>query len=52
MNQDNRVLARHGAGELTPSEIDQVSGGVQTGAPCSFNPITKTIDGPPLDCHS
>ena len=27
MNQDNRVLARNGARELTPNEAEAVSGG-------------------------
>jgi hypothetical protein len=30
MNNDNRVLARHGAKELTPSESDHVIGGIST----------------------
>ena len=30
MNNDNRVLARKGAKELTPSETDHVIGGITT----------------------
>jgi hypothetical protein len=30
MNNDNRVLGRRGAKELTPSETDHVIGGVST----------------------
>jgi hypothetical protein len=47
---DNRVLSRHGARFLTYEEMQDVSGGEKTGAPCSFNPKTGEVDGPVIDC--
>jgi len=49
MKQDNRVLGRKNARELTIEETANVSGGLRTGAPCSIGPGGK-LDGPPLDC--
>jgi hypothetical protein len=45
MNQDNRVLGRMGARELTSREIDHVTGGVLTETVCTFNYKTHTADG-------
>ena len=42
--QENRVLGRAGARDLTEEELQQISGGVHTNN-CSFNPITGTLDG-------
>lgn len=50
MNQDNRVLSRKNARELTIDETGQVCGAIFTGAPCSFDPRTGKLDGPILDC--
>lgn len=50
MNQNNRVLSRKNARELTVDETGHVAGAVVTGAPCSFDPITRKLDGPILDC--
>ena len=50
MNQENRVLSRRNARELTVDEIGHVSGAVYTEAPCSFDPKTGQLDGPILDC--
>jgi hypothetical protein len=47
---DNRVLVRRGARFLTNEEMGNVNGGLSTGALCSFNPKTGTIDGPKIDC--
>jgi hypothetical protein len=44
-NQGERVLGRVGARELTPQEIDHVTGGVHTETVCSFNWQTHTADG-------
>lgn len=49
MKQDNRVLSRKNARELTAEETGHVSGGLATGAPCSIG-INGKLDGPPLDC--
>lgn len=49
MNQDNRVLSRKNARELSIEETGQVFGGLATGAPCSLGP-NGTLDGPKLDC--
>lgn len=47
--QDNRVLSRTNARELTIDETGHVHGAVQTEAPCSLLPDGK-LDGPALDC--
>ena len=38
VNQDNRVLGRKGARELTPREIEHVTGAVHTETKCSLAP--------------
>jgi hypothetical protein len=38
MNDQNRVLGRRGARELTPAEADHVSGGFITFSLCTANP--------------
>jgi hypothetical protein len=45
MNQDNRVLGRKGARELSPAEVEHVAGAVQvrTETVCSIGP--KGLDG-------
>lgn len=50
--QDNRVLGRTGARELTPKEVEIVSGGspTHTETVCSFNFKTKTADGDLGEC--
>lgn len=50
MNQENRVLSRKNARELTVDETGLVRGAIATGAPCSFDPVTHKLDGPILDC--
>jgi hypothetical protein len=47
-NQDDRVLGRIGARELTPREVDHVTGGVRTETVCTFNWQTMKGDG---DAH-
>lgn len=49
MREDNRVLSRKNARELTAEEIGHVHGGIQTEAPCSVLPNGQ-VDGPALDC--
>lgn len=50
MKEDNnRVLSRKNARELTFEETGYVYGGVQTLAPCSVLPNGQ-LDGPALDC--
>ncbi|HEY6349179.1 MAG TPA: hypothetical protein VI636_07200 [Candidatus Angelobacter sp.] len=45
---DDRVLSRKGARELSPQELECVSGSFQrSNLPvCSFNPLTCQLDGP------
>ena len=38
MNGNNRVLSRQNARELTLSELDHVSGGINTLTICSYDP--------------
>jgi hypothetical protein len=49
MKQENknfdRVLGRVGARELTPRELDHVTGGIFTHTVQTFDPATKTSDG-------
>jgi hypothetical protein len=49
MNQDNRVLSRKNARELTIEETRQVSGGLHTGSRCTIAADGK-LDGPFADC--
>jgi hypothetical protein len=45
--QDNRVLVRHGARELTIEEIDQVSAAMQAHTNvCTAIMATSTVTGP------
>jgi hypothetical protein len=39
MNENNRVLSRQNARELTPAEVDHVSGSINTLTICSAAPI-------------
>lgn len=48
MNQDNRVLGRMGARELTEEESGQVTGGIRTSTVCTF--FGGTLDGDPGEC--
>jgi hypothetical protein len=51
-NEDDRVLSRTGARELTEQEIEQVSGAKRRPR-CTLNPITCAMDGvcsPPPAC--
>ncbi len=51
MNRDNnRVLSRTGARELTPKETEHVSGGVRTTTVCTFNSKTNLPDGDVGEC--
>lgn len=36
MNNQNRVLVRQGARDLTPEEVERVSGGLRTLTACSI----------------
>lgn len=52
--EDNRVLSRLNARELSAAELDRVSAGfiIKSGG-CTFNPVTCTMDHdcePPLGC--
>lgn len=50
----DRVLGRLGARQLTPDEVRTVCGASGTGTEtlCSFNPITKMVDGDIHECHA
>jgi hypothetical protein len=50
MNENNRVLSRVGARELTQEEIRNVTGGLRTATPCTVNGVTAVIDGETADC--
>jgi len=50
MTNDNRLLARRGARELIPSEVDHVTGGIQTLTVCTFDERTGQIDGDAGEC--
>jgi hypothetical protein len=39
MNENNRVLSRQNARELTPAEVDYVTGNINTLTICSWNPV-------------
>jgi hypothetical protein len=47
MNQDNRVLGRIGARDLSPEEVDTVIGGFRskTVTPCIVDPHGNFING-------
>jgi len=44
MNDQNRVLARRGARDLTGQEVEQVCGGLKTATKCSVTPA-GALDG-------
>ncbi len=44
MNDQNRVLARKGARDLTEKEVEQVCGGLRTATKCSVT-AAGSIDG-------
>jgi hypothetical protein len=53
MRENNRVLVRIGARELTAEEVKQVAGGAttpHTETVCSVNPATGTADGDVGEC--
>ena len=45
MNDNNRVLARNCARELSAEEVDRVSGGLHTLTACTFDPELRSKDG-------
>lgn len=54
-NENDRVLSRMGARELTEQEIDEVSGGKRkiVRPRCTLDPVTCAMDGicsPPPSC--
>jgi hypothetical protein len=44
-NNQNRVLIRRGARDLTAKEVDRVSGGIHTLTPCTAGPCSTLKDG-------
>jgi len=44
MKENNRVLSRQNARELTPAEVEHVSGNINTLTICSSRPKTGTND--------
>ena len=51
MNQNNRVLGRQGARDLTPAEAEVVTGGLRfhTLTVCTV-PFASGLDGDPGEC--
>jgi len=49
MKQDNRVLSRKNARELTAEEVKEVTGGLHTGSRCTVT-VDGKVDGPFADC--
>jgi hypothetical protein len=45
MNDQNRVLIRKGARELTPTEADLINGGLRTLTICTIGGVTAQRDG-------
>jgi hypothetical protein len=45
MNDDNRVLPRRGARELSCEEVDRVSGSISTDTACTWDPKRAAADG-------
>jgi hypothetical protein len=45
MNENNRVLSRRGARDLSPEEIERVSGSLQTDTACTWDPKRGGTDG-------
>jgi hypothetical protein len=43
-NGNNRVLSRQNARELTPAEVEHVSGNINTLTICSWNPASGAKD--------
>lgn len=48
MNQDNRVLSRKNARELTIEETDRIHGAIRTATVCTF--YQGKLDGDPGEC--
>jgi hypothetical protein len=49
MNDQNRVLLRQGARDLTEQEVEQVKGGLHTKTKCTL-PAAGTFDGDTGEC--
>lgn len=45
MNDQNRVLIRLGARDLTPAEVERVSGGLRTLTACTISLTSTQRDG-------
>jgi hypothetical protein len=50
MNQDNRVLGRRGARELTPRETEYITGAIQTQTVCTNLGVQGGNDGDTFEC--
>jgi len=50
MNENNRVLNRIGARELTAKEVSEVKGGIRTQTVCTRDEITGSLDGDTGEC--
>jgi len=48
--EENRVIMRQGARELTPDELSTVVGAIQTKTKCTFDPVTQHVDGDTGEC--
>ena len=45
MNENNRVLSRRGARELSAEEMERVSGSLPTDTVCTWDPKRGAADG-------
>ncbi len=50
MKNDKRVLSRQNARELSPEEVNSVSGGIRTLTVCTVPFAATTADGDPGEC--
>lgn len=48
--ENNRVLIRQGARELTQQELNSVLGALHTATKCTFDPLTRHTDGDTGEC--
>jgi hypothetical protein len=44
MNGNNRVLSRQNARDLTPDEVDRITGAINTLTICSYDPYHQVHD--------
>ena len=50
MKNDHRVLSRKGARELTPREVERITGAIGTLTACSIGPMGPDLDAKIGEC--